>query len=135
MRKGHIFENELAKIIDHLNKTGIHAHKNHARRTVDGTYIEGEPFDYEVFAHGRLHCFDAKECHASRWNLSNAKLSQIKHLLNCKRHGADAFFLVLFTPGRVKKFDVELVRNALADGKRSLMPEEGDDWDWTELRQ
>ena len=133
MRRGHVFETELGRVMSWLNEAGFHAHKNHPRRSVDGTFLEGEPFDYEVFSHGRLFCFDAKECHEPRWNLSTAKLSQIKHLMNCKKHGAEAFFLVLFAPRDVRKFDVEAVRLALAQGRKSLTAEEGGRWDWEEL--
>ena len=133
-RRGHVLENELEKVMKHLNSIGIHAHKNHARRTLDGTFIEGEPFDYEVFSCGRLFCFDAKECHAARWSLDNAKPAQVKHLLNVKRHGGDAFFLVCFSPDKIRKFDVDVVLAALVDGGKSLAPEEGEEWDWTELR-
>lgn len=134
MRRGFYLENELNRVMTWLNSAGIHAHKNHARRTEAGIWIEGEPFDYEVFCEGALYCFDAKECAGRRWNLSNAKPAQLNNLLMCARHGARAFFLVLFVETRkIRRFDAEMVRAALAGGKRSLTAEEGAAWDWTEL--
>jgi len=134
MRRGFYLENELNRVMTWLNSAGIHAHKNHPRRTESGVWIEGEPFDYEVFSDGTLYCFDAKECAGSRWSLSNAKLGQLNNLMMCARHGAEAFFLVLFTEVRkLKRYDAEQVRAALADGKKSLTMEEGADWDWRTL--
>lgn len=134
MRRGQYLETELNRVLKYLNSIGIHAHKNHPKRTDDGKYLEGEPFDYEVISHGRVYTFDAKECQRKKWNLQNAKPKQIKHLLNCKHQGADSFFLVYFFPAnKLIKFDVELVRQRIADGIKSLSPGEGVKWDWRTL--
>ena len=134
MRRGHEFENELNRVSKYLNANGIHMHKNHARRTEQGIYLEGEPFDYEVISGGVIHCFDAKECSGTRWNLSNAKLSQLNNLLVCQKNGAQAYFLVWYrNENAVIRFDVDLVRQKLADGQKSLTKEEGKQWQWTEL--
>ena len=134
MRRGHEFEAELNRVSKYLNANGIHMHKNHARRTEQGIYLEGEPFDYEVISGGIIHCFDAKECAGRRWNLSNAKMSQLNNLLVCRKNGAQAYFLVWYrNENTIIRFDAELVRQKLADGQKSLTPEEGDEWEWTEL--
>ena len=134
MRRGHEFEAELNRVSKYLNANGIHMHKNHARRTEQGIYLEGEPFDYEVISGGVIHCFDAKECAGDRWSLSNAKLSQLNNLLVCWRNGAQAYFLVWYRKiNAVIRFDAELVRQKLVDGKKSLKAEEGKKWEWTEL--
>jgi penicillin-binding protein-related factor A (putative recombinase) len=114
---------------------GVHGHKNHARRTAEGAYLEGEPFDYEVLSDGVLHCFDAKECAGDKWSLKNAKLSQVDNLLKCAAHGAEAFFLVYFkTVRKLVRFNVQFVKEAMCSGKKSLGPDEGVSWDWTELK-
>ena len=134
MRRGHEFEAELNRVSKYLNANGIHMHKNHAHRTEQGIYLEGEPFDYEVISGGVIHCFDAKECAGKRWNLSNAKLSQLNNLLVCRKNGAQAYFLVWYrNENAVIRFDAELVRQKLADGQKSLTKEEGKEWQWTEL--
>ncbi|GEM_PF-1935204 len=134
MRRGHEFEAELNRVSKYLNANGIHMHKNHARRTEQGIYLEGEPFDYEVISGGTIHCFDAKECSGDRWSLSNAKLSQLNNLLVCQKNGAQAYFLVWYRKiNAVIRFDAELVRQKLADGVKSLKAEEGKKWEWTEL--
>ena len=132
-RRGFAFEIQLERLARHLNSIGVHMHKNHARRTAEGVYIEGEPFDYEVISHGKVHCFDAKECEGKRWNLKNAKLSQLNNLLICAKNGAEAYFLVLFKPDKIIRFDAAKVCEALQNGQKSLGPEEGATWDWTEL--
>ena len=134
MRRGYYLEQQLDKVLAHLNAIGIHAHKNHVKRTEGGIYLEGEPFDYEVFAHGKLTCFDAKESHNKRWSLSNAKPMQVKHLLDCHDHGADAFFLVYFVPEhKLVRFDVRMIHKALCGGIKSFISSEGVPWDWEEL--
>ena len=134
MRRGYEFEGELNRVSKYLNANGIHMHKNHARRTEQGIYLEGEPFDYEVISGGVIHCFDAKECAGKRWNLSNAKLSQLNNLLVCQKNGAQAYFLVWYrNENAIIRFDAELVRQKLAEGQKSLTSEEGVKWEWTEL--
>ena len=134
MRRGHEFENELNRVSKYLASIGIHMHKNHPRRTEQGMYLEGEPFDYEVISHGKVHCFDAKECSSPRWSLKNAKLSQLNNLLVCQKNGAQAYFLVWFREsGQIVRFDAELVKQALSEGRKSLKPEEGTKWEWIEL--
>jgi len=133
--RGHYLEKEIERVLKFLESLGVHGHKNHARRTADGAYIEGEPFDYEVFSNGVLHCFDAKECAGKTWSLKNAKLSQIDNLLKCAAHGAEAYFLVFFKAfQKLKRFDAAYVKDALRSGRVSLGPDEGVDWDWTVLK-
>ena len=87
----------------------------------------------EILHRGVLHCFDAKECEGKLWSLKNAKLSQLNNLLVCEKNGAEAYFLVLFKPDKIVRFNASLVRDAILAGKKSLGPEEGAEWDWTEL--
>lgn len=132
MRKGHYLELEMNRVLNYLNRIGIHGHKNHANRTQDGTYVEGEPFDYEVISHGQTFCFDTKECNADAWNLkTNAKLAQVKNLFDAAENGAEAFFLVWFAKvNKIIRFDIYKVKEALETGVSSLKPEEGEGFDW-----
>ena len=112
MRRGFEFEAELSRLSKYLNANGIHMHKNHVRRTEQGVYLEGEPFDYEVLRGGILHCF----------------------LLVCQRNGAQAYFLVWYRDiNAIIRYDAELIKQKLADGVKSVTPEEGIKWEWTEL--
>ncbi len=134
MRRGFQFENELNRLAKFLNSSGVHMHKNHAHRSIDGTFIEGEPFDYEIIVNGVIHCFDAKECSAKTWSLTNAKLNQLNNMLVCQKNGAQAYFLVWFKQvNKLIRFDADMIQQALICGKKSLRPEEGKIWSWTEF--
>ena len=129
MRRGFEFEILLNRLIQNLNAAGIHAHKNYARRTSSGIYLDGEPFDFEVFHNGVFTTFDAKECAGERWSLKNAKPHQIKNLLACAKNGARAYFLVWFRKlDKIVRFDATQVNEALANGKKSLSPDDGTPW-------
>lgn len=130
IRRGAYLELQVGRLLKELADKGIHGHKNHAFRNEAGIYIEGEPFDYEIFANGILYAFDAKECHGKRWNLSNAKPRQIQSLKRLKNHGADAFFLVYYVPEGLRKFDVDIVIDAIKRGAKSLTFKEGVNWEW-----
>lgn len=134
MRRGFEFEILLNRLIQDLNDAGFHAHKNYARRTNSGIYLDGEPFDYEIFHSGVLTAFDAKECAGERWSLKNAKPHQIKNLLACAKNGARAYFLVWFKRlDKIIRFNAVQVNEALANGKKSLTPDDGKAWSSDEL--
>ena len=128
-------ERQLDCLLDALAARGVHGHKNRAYRTIRGDFIEGEPFDYEIFSKGRLYVFDAKECRGKSWNLkTNAKLSQLNNLCMLANHGADAFFLVYFwDAGKVVKFGADAVKDALCRGVKSLKADDGEVWAWESM--
>jgi penicillin-binding protein-related factor A (putative recombinase) len=133
MRKGAHLEQQIDKLLKYLDAQGIHGHKNRANRAPDGTYIEGEPFDYEVFSPSKVWCFDAKECEASAWPLCKAKLSQVNNLEKVRRVGCEAFFLVWFEhEKKLIKFDVSMIQKSLGV-KGSVTPNEGSEFDWRAL--
>ncbi|WP_279160516.1 Holliday junction resolvase RecU [Thomasclavelia cocleata] len=124
---------QLEKQIDHLIKwidsIGYHGHKNHPKRLNDGKYIEGEPFDFEIFTPSYKCCFDTKECKSNRWSLENAKPHQVDYLKKCKNCGLDAFFLVyFFNYKRLVKFDVDLIIECLSNDVSSLGVDDGKEW-------
>ncbi|MBQ8091368.1 MAG: Holliday junction resolvase RecU [Pyramidobacter sp.] len=134
-QRGKYLERQLDQVLEALACGGVHGHKNHAHRTITGVFLEGEPFDYEVFARGRLHVWDAKECHDGAWNLNtNAKPGQLNNLCMLEKHGADAFFLVYFHKScKVVKFTAGQVKTAMAEGRKSLRVEDGEEWRWQSL--
>lgn len=130
MRKGNKFEAQINKVIEYVLSQGYEAHKNYAYRTVAGTYLKGEPFDYEILIKGLWICFDAKECNGGKWYLSNAKPEQIYHLLRCKNAGIDAFFYVYFVDEKkLIKFDVEYINNLIIQKYRSVSADDGIPYD------
>lgn len=127
--RGKQLESQIDKLIMWIDSIGYHGHKNHPKRLKDGKYIEGEPFDYEIFLPDYKCCFDAKECKSNKWNLENAKVHQIDYLKKCKNSGLDSFFLVYFYKSkRLVKFDVDLIIECLENNIHSLCEEQGKEW-------
>ncbi len=112
MRKGH----RLEKIIDDwfkvLDSQGVACHRHHAKRTIDGIFLEGEQFDYEIIKDKKVYCFDAKEVAGTVWRPLQKDFKQANHLIKCKANGAEAFFLCYFHEHkRMFKFDPEDLKN------------------------
>ena len=95
-RRGFIFENQIQKVCDYVEAIGGHAHKNYAERLQDGTYIKGEPFDYEIFLPNYKAVFDAKECKTRKWHMVEKDIKQCDELKKCKNTGLKAYFLICF---------------------------------------
>ncbi len=90
----------------------------------------------KFISHGVIHCFDAKECAAKSWSLKNAKLTQINSLCMWQNNGSQAYFLVWFKAvNKIIRFDVDVIKSALINGRKSLKPDEGKLWEWTELQK
>ena len=150
-RRGSKLEKWLDEICVQLNSLGCHAHKNQPRRTFDGFYIEGEPFDYEFFVNGQVHCFDAKENMSGRnaWKISyggeigkkiNARnMREAVNLMNCARNGAQAYFLVFFghpdseVYNKLIRFDASMIYAAMRRGEPEVHYSEGQIWDLNEI--
>ena len=121
--RGKALEKTINKLCREIQKQGFHAHKNQPERTYSGRFIAGEPFDYEIFTDQVKWCFDAKECKRNTWSLTNAKMTQVNALKQCKNAGMEAFFLVYFYPiKKLIRFDVDLI---IQTEKKSLKPEDG----------
>lgn len=133
MNKGKSLERQIDSLCAYINALGFHAHKNHPLRTVDGTYIEGEPYDYEIFltCGGKPYhaCFDAKECADLTWHMKPKDIKQAEHLKHCKNAGIDAFFLVYFVPiGTLLKIDVDEIIRVLQTGHKAIPSTVGKPW-------
>lgn len=129
MRKGYKFEKQIQKVLDYVNSIGGHAHKNHPERTVDGTYIKGEVFDYEVFLPNYKACFDAKEVVTDTWYMLKKDIIQAENLKHCKNAGLQAYFLIYFKNRGVLQIDVDKVIKVLEQGKKSINYTLGCEWD------
>lgn len=124
--RGSSLELQIDRWIKVLMDRGIYGQKNHAKRLQDGTYTQGENFDYILISNGKTYCFDAKESRVERWSLSNAKIHQVKYLKIAQDNGADAFFLVYYFPSNLLiKFPVTTIIDALSNKKKSLTAAEG----------
>lgn len=134
MQKGKYLESQIDKLCKYINAVGFHAHKNHPLRTADGTFLAGEPYDYEIFARRNgapYHaCFDAKECMEFSWHMKKKDIKQADDLKHCKNAGADAFFLIYFVPlSALLKIDVDDVIAVLQSGSKTVPSTLGAPWD------
>lgn len=120
MQKGREFEKQIEKVIDYIEKLGFHGHKNYAKRTADGNYLEGEAFDYEIFLPGRHDCFDAKQCATDTWHIMKKDIRQVNELKKCKNAGCNAYFLICFENKYVKMIDVDHVIEVLKRNQKSI---------------
>jgi len=131
MRRGHSFETQLDKLAESINAAGYHMHKNHPCRTQDGTYLSGEPYDYDLFTPDYKAAFDAKECHADKWYFTDKEIRQANNLKKCKNAGFEAFFLIyFFTTKKLLAFDVDVFTAALCENRKYLSQAEGSAWNW-----
>jgi penicillin-binding protein-related factor A (putative recombinase) len=123
-------ESQIDKLILKIDKMGYHAHKNNASRNFDGTYLAGEPYDYDLFLPEYCACFDAKMCQSKSYSIKDKDIKQINNLAKCKKAGMDSFFLIYFsTAKKLLKFDVDILIGILESGKKSINIEKGVKWD------
>lgn len=120
MQKGRSFEKQIEKVIEYIEKLGFHGHKNYAKRTSEGLYLEGECFDYEIFLPNGHDCFDAKQCKTDTWHIVKKDLKQTNELKKCKNAGCNAYFLVCFEGNDVRQIDVDIVIDHLKQNKKSI---------------
>ena len=132
MQKGHDFERQIEKVCEYVQKKGGHAHKNQPARTAEGTYLKGEPFDYEIFIPGKHHVFDAKKSATDMWQMKKKDVVQADNLLRCKKAGLKAYFLILFGNKDVRQIDVEKVVEVLQSGKKNIDKSLGVEWELLE---
>ena len=131
-QKGKYLEKEIDKLINTVIARGYWGQKNHPNRLFDGTYLEGEPFDYYIMTDRVKWAFDTKECAGTSFPIKKKEITQTNNLLLVQRCGFEAFFLVLFGQSLVR-FDVNQVVDALEHGRHSLKPAEGKEFDYKEV--
>lgn len=129
MQKGKWFENQIEKVIEYIEKMGGHGHKNHANRTQEGIYLEGEPFDFEIFTKDYKCVFDAKEVEGDTWHMAKKDIVQANNLKKCKNCGIHAYFLICFNKTEVKQIDVDRIIEVLRKGKKSVHKSLGTEWE------
>lgn len=122
-------ESQIDKLIEKVNNMGFHAHKNNPERLTDGTYISGEPYDYDLFLPNYKACFDAKMCESEKWHMQPKDIKQTNYLKKCKNSGMEAFFLVYFSKTKqLLMFDVDTIIQALSKTK-SIEKKLGQKWE------
>ncbi|MBR3133371.1 MAG: Holliday junction resolvase RecU [Clostridia bacterium] len=129
MQKGRNFEKQIEKVIEYIENINFHGHKNYANRLVDGTYLKGECFDYEILLPGRHDMFDAKEVEGDRWHILKKDITQTNELKKCKNAGCNAYFLICFQGTDVRMIDVDHVINNLKKNNKTIRKEGFPIWD------
>ncbi|MGL6202577.1 MAG: Holliday junction resolvase RecU [Lachnospiraceae bacterium] len=125
--RGKSLEKAVKKLFESYASRGIHCQQNQPEKLHDGTIVNRHGFDFQVFYDGKFLAFDAKECQTGRWNLSNAKIHQIKALVDVHNNGGMAFFMVYFTGiKKLIKFPAVQVQKSLSEGKKSLSSSDGE---------
>lgn len=119
-KSGRSFEKQIEKVIGYIEKIGFHGHKNYAERLFDGTYLRGEPFDYEIFYKDYYAVFDAKEVEGDTWHIVKKDIMQANNLKKCKNAGLQAYFLICFDKKDVRQLDVDIVIDNLKNNKKSI---------------
>ncbi len=128
-RNGRNFEKQIEKVIDYIDKLGYHGHKNYAERLFDGTYLRGEPFDYEIFYKDYHAVFDAKEVQGDTWHIVKKDIVQANNLKKCKNAGLKAYFLICFDKKDVRQLDVDIVIENLKENRKSIKKDGLPNWD------
>lgn len=127
--RGHSFEKQIEKVIEYVEKLGFHGHKNYAKRLIDGTYIEGEKFDYEILLPGRHDMFDAKQAQTDTYKIVKKDINQINFLKQCKNAGCNAYLLICFEGKDVRMIDVDKVIDLLNQNIKTIKKEGWPEWD------
>jgi penicillin-binding protein-related factor A (putative recombinase) len=103
-------EYEINKLISYVNDNNLgFGWKNHPNRLYNGTYVDGEPFDYVIFTRKHKYAFDAKQTEQSVWNICKKDKVQAYNLLKLSKSGINCFFLIYFISPK------KLVRISITD--------------------
>ena len=130
--KGKFLERNIDKICDRINHMGGFAHKLQPKRTQDGTYLEGEPFDYIVILPNYKAVFDAKEVKGSKWHMVLKDIKQCNEMKKCKNSGFEAYFIFYFL-NKVRTIDVDEVIKVLESGSKTVDLNTGKKWELLEV--
>ena len=120
---GKQFENQIKKVLQAKTRNKGHFHQNHPLRLHSGKYIDGEPFDFEVFLPNYYAVFDVKSLNSNIWQIRDKDIKQAYNLLRCKQVGLNAYFLVNFN-GEVREIDIDQVIQTLESGIKHIKKEE-----------
>ncbi len=129
MQKGKSFERQINKVCEYINNIGGFAHKLCAERTIQGTFIKGEPFDYIILTKDYKAVFDAKEAETGTYHIVKKDIKQINELKKCKNAGCNAYLLICFEGQDVRMIDVDVVIKLLKNNKKSIKREGNPSWD------
>ena len=131
--RGKSFEMQINKVCEYINRIGGFAHKLCAERTIQGTFVKGEPFDYIILTKDYKATFDAKQCKTNTWHIVQKDIKQANELKKCKNAGCNAYFLICFENKDVRMIDVDDVIDILKQNKKSIKNINLKKWDLLEV--
>lgn len=126
-------EREINLLISKINEMNIGlGWKNNPTRLFDGTYVEGEKFDYTILTRYKMACFDAKETIKTVWNIANKDIKQAKNLELCSKSGVWCFFLIYFsTTKSLLYIDIkDFTKILVGEGRKHIKPEDCKPFDY-----
>lgn len=114
-----VLENNIDKLIKYINENNLgFGWKNHPNRTHEGTYKQGECFDYVIINSNGVFCFDAKETIKDRWVIKAKDIKQGANLEKVSTYGHDCFFLIYFKQFKeIKKVPITIFNEILKTRK------------------
>jgi penicillin-binding protein-related factor A (putative recombinase) len=125
--RGKQLERAIKQLFLSYQSRGIHCQQNFPEKLHDGTLVNRHGFDFQILFQGKFYAFDAKECAAKSWSLSNAKPHQIKALLDVCSNGGDGFFMVYYAISKsLIRYPAAAVQQAFAENRKSLLPSDGE---------
>lgn len=95
-----ILESEINRFLTHFNKSGNgFGFKNNSQRLHNGTYTEGEAFDYTIMYPSKVYNFDCKETISDTIKINSKEIKQIinlKRIYDLNQDLYRCFFIVYF---------------------------------------
>ena len=126
--RGRSLEYAIKQLFKSYESRGIFCQQNFPETLGDGTRIHNHGFDFQILYKGTFYAFDAKESNSPNWSLSNAKLHQLKALTDVEKNGGIAFFMIYYKQERkLVKIYPEIVKKAIAEGRKSLKSSDGEE--------
>jgi penicillin-binding protein-related factor A (putative recombinase) len=112
-------ESQINKLLNFINENEIgFGWKNHPNRLYNGSFVQGEPFDYSIMTKYSKMCFDAKETDKTVWNITKKDLIQAKNLYSVGLSGIESFFLIYFiNSNELMKISIKKFYNILEERK------------------
>lgn len=129
-------ESQVDKLIDFIIKSEIgFGWKNHPNRLFNGSFVQGEPFDYCILTKFKHVCFDAKETEKTVWNIAKKDIIQAKNLLAASKSGIECFFLIYFiTSKQLVKINIaDFLEILLGENRKHIKPTDCIPFDFKEL--
>jgi hypothetical protein len=112
-------ESQINKVIKYINENNLgFGWKNNPNRNYQGTFLDGEPFDYNIITPTKSYFFDCKQTELLHWQVLKKDVKQLLNLNKIADCGHDAFILIYFIfDNKLMKIDTKNVLRILSSRK------------------